>query len=79
MTFEMWIVASCSTMPPCDVVLRVGLHVLLDHLHAFDQHAALVGDDAQHAARLALALAGDHDDLVAFLILIFDFLLSEPA
>src|SRR5215470_6858795 len=38
----------------------------LDHVDALDHDAPLVGHQAQHAAALALVLAGDDDDLIPF-------------
>ena len=64
MTFEMWMVASCSAMPPLNVLLRVRLHVLLHHHDALNQEAILFSDDAKDAALLALVLAGDYFNLV---------------
>src|SRR5262245_18219261 len=39
-----------------------GLGVTLDHVHPLDHHPVLLGEQAQHAAALALLLAGDDDD-----------------
>ena len=47
-----------------DVALRVGLGVPLDHVHAFDDEAVLVRDDAHDPAALAAVLPGRHDDVV---------------
>ena len=56
----------------------LGLDVLLDHLHAFDQNAVLVGDNAQHATGLAFALARyDNDPLVTTLDLQLGFLFGQ--
>src|SRR3954468_15417756 len=52
-----------------DARLRVGVHrrralVALDHVQALDVDTVALGLGAQDLARLALVLAGDHDDLV---------------
>ena len=47
-----------------DLLLRVGLGVALDDVHALDDDAVLRRQDLEHAATLAAILAGDHDDVV---------------
>ena len=41
--------------------------VAFDHGHAFDNHAALFGQQRNHAAPLAFVRTGQHHDLVVFL------------
>src|SRR6267378_7183222 len=45
--------------------LGVGLLVLLHHIHALDDHAA-VGEHLDYGAAPALVTAGEHDNLIAF-------------
>src|SRR6185437_3564021 len=60
------------------VDLRVGLGVALDQVDVLHEHA--IAGHARHFAALALGLAGDHDDLVAFLDSVHGgFLTALPA
>jgi hypothetical protein len=43
----------------------------LDHVHAFDQHSTLGGEDAEDLALLAAILAGDDYHRIAFLHVYF--------
>src|SRR5258708_37824109 len=49
-----------------------GTGMALDHVHALDEDAHVLRQDAQHLAGLALVLACDDDDLVALLDLQLD-------
>src|SRR4029079_19641646 len=52
-----------------DAAARVALRrlgVALDHVDALDDDASVASLEAQHAAALALVLAGDDDDLITF-------------
>ena len=56
-TLEIWTVPSRSMIAPCGLLLILA-RVALDHLHAFDDHALLLGQDLDDLAALAAFGAG---------------------